>query len=403
MGPVTYALSIHHFISSVGADAGFASIIGLAILVLLYFAQARETASLRDQAELAAQRIAQLESRLAHAITAQSQSGPAVVAPPPSVAIAGQHPVPAIAAMGAPSPPAGVAAPSLSAATKLIPTPPVQPPAIGAPGIAAARIGAARSSIVAGPAVHAANPPSALQPPAPPPVRGIVTPRPATAAGGAGTPTNGTGEHPAVLPPPLVPPLPPRPPVPAARPVLLDDFDDGGHERNDLTRILTAVAAVAVLAAIVIVLISLTSGSSPSHSSSNASGPVSNAPKPHHHAATPKTTTTVSDASITVSVLNGTPVYHLADDIATQLGADGFKEGTVTNAATQTQPTTTVEYVPGDQQDAAAVQKALKLSPSSVQPITSDTQALGCPQAGSCTVVVTVGADLSNSQTQTTP
>ena len=32
---------------SVGADAGFAAIIGLAILVLLYFAQARETANLR--------------------------------------------------------------------------------------------------------------------------------------------------------------------------------------------------------------------------------------------------------------------------------------------------------------------------------------------------------------------
>ena len=42
-GALPFAFSVSHFINSVGADAGFASIIGLAILVLLYFAQARET------------------------------------------------------------------------------------------------------------------------------------------------------------------------------------------------------------------------------------------------------------------------------------------------------------------------------------------------------------------------
>ena len=49
-----------------GADAGFASIIGLAILVLLYFAQARETATLRaraDEADCSVRR--QLEARVA--------------------------------------------------------------------------------------------------------------------------------------------------------------------------------------------------------------------------------------------------------------------------------------------------------------------------------------------------
>jgi hypothetical protein len=50
MGSVPFAFSIHQFVSSVGSDAGFASIVGLAILVLLYFAQARETAGLREQA-----------------------------------------------------------------------------------------------------------------------------------------------------------------------------------------------------------------------------------------------------------------------------------------------------------------------------------------------------------------
>ncbi|MDQ6778883.1 MAG: hypothetical protein M3071_22270, partial [Actinomycetota bacterium] len=117
-----------------GADAGFAAIIGLAVLVLLYFAQARETASLREQAELAAQRVAQLESRLAHANVVQSSPAAAGThpasgfQPPPGVVPApGYQPAPAPApafAAASPSAPAGVAAPPLSAATKLIPTPP---------------------------------------------------------------------------------------------------------------------------------------------------------------------------------------------------------------------------------------------------------------------------------------
>ncbi|MBV8220940.1 MAG: hypothetical protein JO325_20955, partial [Solirubrobacterales bacterium] len=44
---IPFALSVHHFISSVGADAGFAAFIAVALLVLLYFSQARETANLR--------------------------------------------------------------------------------------------------------------------------------------------------------------------------------------------------------------------------------------------------------------------------------------------------------------------------------------------------------------------
>jgi hypothetical protein len=64
MQTIPFALSIHHFISSVGADAGFASLIGLAILVLLYFAQARETATLRSRADEASGRVHDLEGQL---------------------------------------------------------------------------------------------------------------------------------------------------------------------------------------------------------------------------------------------------------------------------------------------------------------------------------------------------
>jgi hypothetical protein len=476
MGLAPYALSVHHFISSVGADAGFASIIGLAILVLLYFAQARETASLREQAELAAQRVAQLESRLTHAAAVQSSPVPTPspvpvpvpgVAPRPVIPQASNRPEPAFAAT--PAPPAGVGAPPLSAATKLIPTPPAAGGGVAAAGIA----GLAGRSPVAAPGQQPSVAPGQQPPPAPgqlnptppgqlsptapgqahpaapgqpggpgwppapgvpfaggaagatkpapatgsppggpPPMNRIVTPRPATAAGGSGafagpTATNGTGEHP-VIPPPA----PPRPPVQirpgsggggGSRPRMLSDLDDGGRSPSDLTRVLMALAAVAVVAAVVIVLISLTSGSgTPSaHTTAHSTTPVTNAPTAttHHHTAAKPAA--VNNASVTVAVLNGTAVFHLADSVATQLGAAGFKQGTVANAATQTQPSTTVEYVPGDQRQAAVVAKDLKLSTSAVQPITPDVQSLGCPQVGSCNVVVTVGADLASSGTQT--
>src|SRR5689334_23299641 len=99
MGSIPYAFSVNHFIDSVGADAVFASIIGLAILVLLYFAQARETASLREQAYEAAQRVQQLENRIAQLTRQQpAPAPPPQTAPAPRPAAAGAAPAAAVAA-----------------------------------------------------------------------------------------------------------------------------------------------------------------------------------------------------------------------------------------------------------------------------------------------------------------
>src|ERR1700747_2506079 len=65
MDSLPFGLSVHHFVSSVGADAGFAALVAVAILVLLYFAQARETATLRTRAQDADLRVQELESLLA--------------------------------------------------------------------------------------------------------------------------------------------------------------------------------------------------------------------------------------------------------------------------------------------------------------------------------------------------
>ena len=65
MVAIPFGLSVHHFVSTVGADVGFASLIGLALLVLLFFSQARETATLRARADEANLRIQELEGELA--------------------------------------------------------------------------------------------------------------------------------------------------------------------------------------------------------------------------------------------------------------------------------------------------------------------------------------------------
>jgi hypothetical protein len=97
-------------------------------------------------------------------------------------------------------------------------------------------------------------------------------------------------------------------------------------------------------------------------------------------------------------VLNGTSTAGLANRIAGKLTTAGYKQGTVTNAADQTQTQSVVAYLPGHRNDAVHVATSLKLPQSSVQPIDSSTQAVACPQPGGCTsgVVVTVGTDLAS-------
>src|SRR5579859_4941649 len=133
MGAPPLAFSVHHFISSVGADAGFAAIIGLAILVLLFFAQARETTALRHRVGELLDRIGELEARLTRLASAQAETAAQAeaaaqavqVAPPPAAlrAVAGRRSASVrLAALEMPPfPPAGVGAPALAAATRVIP------------------------------------------------------------------------------------------------------------------------------------------------------------------------------------------------------------------------------------------------------------------------------------------
>ncbi len=166
-------LSVHNFVNSVGAYVGFASIIAVAILILLYFAHARETATLRDRLDESQARIGGLEARVAQLMSAQAAAQaaaktgrtPAPVVPAPALRPAGAAAVGAAGALHAagfgtatgggsvrrvpvtatgtatqvgvpaalagaaagstlpPAAPAGTGAPPLASATKLIPDP----------------------------------------------------------------------------------------------------------------------------------------------------------------------------------------------------------------------------------------------------------------------------------------
>ncbi|MET0601237.1 MAG: hypothetical protein ABW167_04550, partial [Baekduia sp.] len=70
------ALSVSDKIDQYGAYAGFASVLGLAVLSLLYFAQAREVKRLREWAGRSPERAAEMQER---AVAAAQQR--AIVAP----------------------------------------------------------------------------------------------------------------------------------------------------------------------------------------------------------------------------------------------------------------------------------------------------------------------------------
>jgi hypothetical protein len=83
VAPLTAAFGIPSQVETIGALAGLAAILGLAVLSMLYFAQARELKRLREWAGRAPERAAELQER----VTAGAQA-PRRVAPQPRSAAA---------------------------------------------------------------------------------------------------------------------------------------------------------------------------------------------------------------------------------------------------------------------------------------------------------------------------
>ncbi len=411
MGVIAFALSVQHFISTVGADAGFAAIIGLALLVLLYFAQARETASLRDRVHETVEHVQELEARVAQlSQLARSLPGSPAVAPAPApagitspgrgrVATAGVGAGPIIASRNpgaanahaipdpalVPSAPAGVAAPALTAATRLIPVGAsadfrveTVPAAASAPG--AVREPAGVAAELSGGGVAVAGPP------------------PATAAGGANGAAQTRTPRPAAAgsPPPPRAQIRPggsggggRPGGPLRRPPVRE-------ERSGPRRAVLVVVGLLGVVVVVAGLLVLTSGGTTTTTAgSSTPARTTNAPRTRHKARPGP----LRPSSITVAVLNGTATNGLAGRVATRLTAAGYKKGTVATAPDQTHTATIIAYLPNDRKDALAVASTLKLGSASVQPVDPTNQAVACPpSAGACAanVVAIVGADLAS-------
>jgi hypothetical protein len=458
MTTVPFALSVHKLINSVGTDLAFAAILGLAILVLLYFAQARETASLRERLDNAAQWIDALESRLtqlqrgqAQAAAGLTQSAPApsgagLLRPrpgQPAAARPGAVSAPAGASSGTSRPmrgpllgaPAGMAGPALAAATHLIPLsgPGASRPAaapsgngeeetrVGAPVLAAsaAAVGAATPAAPAGDDTILAVPAPATAAAlangqGPGGVAAAPAPRPSVAPARAGaTPAGGPPSGPARTGPasdfartggnggsrPPAAALSSRSGGARQLPPLRTTTPSQPSRASRLVPILVGLAAVVVIVVVLLIITQNNSSSTTVHKSHAVSA------RGKHGK-----TAAVVPSTVTVAVLNGTSVTNLAHDVAGRLGTDGYKEGTIATAADQTHSSTIVAYLSGHQADARAVAAVLNLKASSVAPVNQQAMGVACPGASSATtssvttssvttcsadVVVTVGSDLA--------
>jgi LytR cell envelope-related transcriptional attenuator len=420
------ALSVSERIKTYGAYAGFAAVLGLAVLALLYFAQAREVKRLREWAGRAPERALELEERIqadatrraalaarpiaaqtpaaqtprpaqAGAATAAAQQGattPAqqgATAPPTAPEQPGAPPKPGAAPVpaGATAPaPAGAAATAASAAPPGAPAQggPTAPAKADAPAGADAKPPTAKPEAPAGPPQPGAPAPPAAQPaPAAPLAAGAAASATRPAGNGTGSGALGT-----------VPPAPRLPtvgqPPPAGRPSSSTLGTAGpGTERLRSPRssrrspIWALIGGGVVVLVGLIVLITQVFGGGGDKGTRSANT---------HKAAPPviptRTSGTPARKDFKVTVLNGTTVTGLARSVANTINAKGYEiAAPPANAPEQGRAATVVMFTPGHRQDAFTIAKLISVGRDAVQPIDQNTLVL----ASGAAVVVTVGAD----------
>ena len=363
MGSIPFAISIHKFVSSTGADAGFAALVGLAILILLYFAQARETATLREQAAEAGERAEQLEQRvaeLARELAAGApEPAPATVKPAATAAVTRATARPRIHL----GPPAGVAAPALAAATRLIPLPTDN-------GVAEAVEWPGEPIKVHRAATEAPAPPSTVargNGHSRVPAGGRTPDAPAARTVGGRV---GARRHAGAPRRPLIPPEPPRRRSPVAKVLFAAAWPPGRRRRRrrgadrDLARAQPVPRRPPCVP-------TETPGTRQTVSLQPEDGDRGRAQRNRHHRAR--------------SPYGGAP-----DERWLPAGGGRHRH----RPDTDDHP---VAFLPGYRSDASRVASTLKLPSGSVQPIDPGTRAVACPPPAACTtnVVVTVGSDLA--------
>lgn len=406
-------------VQEIGAYAGLASVLGLAVLSALYFSQARDVKRLREWAGRAPERTTDPSQPITAArMTPQPEARvPRSPAPqpvksgaPPVPAAAGARPAsaagPATAAAGGASAaaPAGGNSGAQGAPGNSVASPPQQPGTAPDPPAGEETKEVARSQSATGvqttpPQRSAAAPSAPARPPLPdrpaapgkasgpaqPAVPGQTpgaTPpgAPATAAANRPPARPGVSQHTAVI-------APPKPPW---------------HERlfGSTRNLALTVAGVVVLGAGVAFLLTQTSEDEPTSATQQDGGgqaPAGAEPgdagdggQGQGEGRRARNRPAIDPSSVTVAVLNGTTVPGLAQSLGDRVTELGFNLGTVANSEDdegQQRAESVILFAAGHEREAVVVSRRLDIAQR--EEIDPTTQGL----AGDATVVVIAGAD----------
>lgn len=431
---------------NVGAVAGFAAILGLAVLAMLYFSQARDVRRLREWAGREPERAEEVELRAQQIASTAIAEAYESMALRQSEAIAAQQ-IAADAGMEvpAPAPPTGdppldrTADPLVSEETQAHDVvahefggeeaPPIEPavdqPVVGAEDAPPLAPPPADPFTVAA----AANPgadetvvqpvdqiqPDQIQPDGTgseqPPGETADVPAPPSDPGVPAVPEAPSAtDAPQPMPRPSTPaaarasvPLPPLPPLDTSEfqavhsptaplsghyltgTTTSGSFEELEREDQRRSRVPFAVAGVLVaLFAIVLIGTQLLGGSDSTDQAKGTGGSPNNRPQVN---TSKDRNQRINRAAVTVAVLNGTDTAGIAATAAAGLNKAGFTDTTTGNLNDGTvHPTSTVFYAQGSKQEAEEVAKELSLP--DIKPATEAVIAAG----GSVPVIVVLGA-----------
>jgi hypothetical protein len=410
------ALSLSSSFTQVGAIVAFAVLLGIALLSMLIFTQARELKRLREWTEREPERVAELEQRISAAVALRIKRASAQLARPATPAkavVAATKVVPAL-----PAPRWLPAAPLLIGGARppqTAPPQPAEPPIVPAeqPAERPAEQPAPSERVpqLAGVAVAeapAAVPVETPPPRAPTPPPPAPSPREDRGAGDDGgeasrrAPRPESGRAPMVPParrtsPPLSggrsqPPRRParrigaRPPGPPPGPPFL-------REERSPARARALLAAGAIVGVVVLVVVLNSLGGSSSGGKHAAFPPAVSTPVSETRSETTRTSThrsesATSPAETRVVVLNGTETQGLAHRLSSNLQQSGYSlANALAGRPSGSHSATVVEYAAGHRVDAEHVAQTLGVS--DVAPLDAATAAM----TGSATVVVIAGAD----------
>lgn len=350
-------------IEQIGAYAGFAAVLGLAVLSALYFSQARDVKRLREWAGRAPEREpaerAALQERAAAAAAAaeaaQQRPQPAAQQQPAQQQAGQQQAEKQQAGQqgGKPAP----ASPAAAATATASPAP---PPA-AAPGE-----------------------PGAAKPPAAKPAAA----RPATANGGPTGPGGAGGPGGPARPggPAKAPPIGAGSRPPAGQPTAI--LPASALRPTPWYRRLEPRYLVVLIAGVLIVGGAAAFGVTQLGGEDTASTPAAGAGEaPQDAAAGGDAAAAPSPSDVTVAVLNGTTVTGLASQFGDALEEAGYDVGNITNALDQAKAESVVLYADGARPEARLVAEDLQISQT--ERADADSQQLG----GNASVIVVLGAD----------